>query len=237
MNVYETSNIGDLLARIGYAGRGIVIGRTADGKKAAIAYFLMGRSQNSRNRIFKEEGEEVIINAFDPSKLEDPTLIIYSPIKRVDGKLIVTNGDQTDTVEAFLQQGESFEAALETREFEPDAPNLTPRISGLLDLETGSYKMSILKSANAAGTACDRYTYAYASVAGSGHFLHTYQGDGNPLPTFAGEPARVNIPDSPDAFAKEIWNNLDAENKISLYVRYIDLETGTIENRMLNKNN
>ncbi len=237
MNVYETRNIGDLLENIGYAGRGIVIGRTEDGRKAAIAYFLMGRSQNSRNRIFREEGEEVIINAFDPSKLEDPTLIIYSPIKRVGDKLIVTNGDQTDTVEEFLQRGESFEAALETREFEPDAPNLTPRISGLLDLKTGSYKMSILKSANAAGTACDRYTYSYASVAGSGHFLHTYQGDGNPLPTFAGEPKRVNIPDSPDELAQEIWNNLDAENKISLYVRYIDLTTGEIENRMLNKNN
>lgn len=238
MDIYKADS---MMARIRdneYVGRGIVIGKTANAKKAAIAYFIMGRSDNSRNRVFVEKEEEVIIHPFDASKVEDPSLIIYSPIKKWENKLIVTNGDQTDTVYDYIKEGKTFSEALQTREFEPDAPNFTPRISGMLTFADHdfSYEMSILKSADAKGSACNRYTYSYASLAGVGHFIHTYACDGNPLPTFQGEPERVVIPDDIDAFTNEIWDNLNEKNKISLYVRYVDLETGKIDNRMINKN-
>ena len=238
MNVYKSSDIGELIKGNSYVGRGIVIGKSADGKKAVIAYFIMGRSENSRNRVFIEKGDEVIINAYDPSKLADPTLIIYSPIRKWGNSLIVTNGDQTDTIYDFIKEGKSFENALETREFEPDAPNLTPRISGIIDFKGNdfTYKLSILKSADPKGTACNRYTFSYAPTAGVGQFIHTYNCDGNPIPTFTGEPERVNIPDDIDAFTDELWANLDENNKVSLYVRYIDLESGKAENRLINKN-
>jgi len=238
MNVYETHKVESAMSATNYGGRGIVIGKTPDGKKAAIAYFIMGRSENSRNRIFIENGEEVIINAFDPSKLADPTLIIYSPVRRFEDKLIVTNGDQTDTVYDFLAKGESFEAALKTREFEPDGPNWTPRISGMLTFgaDDFEYKMSILKSADAEGTACNRYTYDYAALAGLGHYIHTYNCDGTPIPTFTGEPERLEMIDDIDEFTAKIWDNLDEQNKVSLYVRYTDLATGEWESRLINKN-
>lgn len=238
MNVYETNNTGKLLSSISYGGRGIIIGKTPDAKKAVFAYFIMGRSENSRNRIFIEKGDEVIINAFDPSKLADPTLIIYSPVRVYENKIIVTNGDQTDTVYDFLAAGKSFEEALMTREFEPDAPNLTPRISGMLTMEEGdfTYKMSILKSGDPEGTVCNRYTFCYNPVAGLGHYIHTYNCDGNPIPTFTGEPERVEVSNDIDEYTNEIWNGLDEQNKVSLYVRYIDLATGACENRMINKN-
>ena len=197
----------------------------------------MGRSVNSRNRIFVENGEEVIIYPHDESKVEDPSLIIYSPVKVVGKDIIVTNGDQTDTVEEFLLKGGDFRAALRTRAFEPDAPNFTPRISGILHLDGEfNYEMSILKSADAVGSACNRYFYEYASLAGVGHFIHTYVTDGNPLPTFMGEPERVSIPNDIDAFAEEIWNNLDKENRIALHCRYIDLKSGEVESVTYNVN-
>lgn len=238
MNIYKMDPMGDLIRDNAYVGRGIVIGKTADGTKAAVAYFIMGRSENSRNRVFIENGEEVIIKPFDESKVEDPSLIIYSPIKKYEDQLIVTNGDQTDTIFNHLKVGKTFEEGLETREFEPDAPNFTPRISGILTFTENefTYKMSILKSADAQGSACNRYTFSYPAIKGLGHFIHTYACDGNPVPTFQGEPERVTIPDQIDEFAQDIWENLNEENKISLYVRYIDLKTGNIENRMINKN-
>lgn len=237
MNVYQTYDIGELINGNPYVGRGIVIGKTEDGKKAAVAYFIMGRSENSRNRIFVENGDEVIIHPFDASKVEDPSLIIYSPIRKIDNKLIVTNGDQTDTIYDFVADGKSFEEALETREFEPDGPNWTPRISGMLTFgEKLTYKMSILKSADLEGSECNRYTFSYNSLNGIGHFIHTYVTDGNPIPTFMGEPERVAIPNSIDEFEEKIWSNLNEQNKISIYVRYIDLATGEVENRMINKN-
>lgn len=237
MKPYETYDIGELIKDNSYVGRGIAVGKTPDGKKAAAAYFIMGRSENSRNRIFVENGEEVIINPYDASRVEDPSLIIYSPIRVFENKLIVTNGDQTDTVYDFVKEGKSFAEALETREFEPDAPNFTPRISAMLTADDGdfTYEMSILKSADEAGTACNRYTYSYPSIAGLGHFIHTYQHDGNPIPTFCGEPERILVPDDIDEFTKNIWENLNEQNKISIYVRYIDLTTGETENRMINK--
>ena len=237
MNVYQTYDIGELINGNPYVGRGIVIGKTEDGKKAAVAYFIMGRSENSRNRIFVENGDEVIIHPFDASKVEDPSLIIYSPIRKIDNKLIVTNGDQTDTIYDFIAGGKSFEEALETREFEPDPPNWTPRISGMLTFgDKLTYKMSILKSADLEGSECSRYTFSYNSLNGIGHFIHTYVTDGNPIPTFMGEPERVAIPNSIDEFEQKIWSNLNEQNKISIYVRYIDLATGEVENRMINKN-
>lgn len=237
MNVYQTYDIGELINGNPYVGRGIVIGKTEDGKKAAVAYFIMGRSENSRNRIFVENGDEVIIHPFDASKVEDPSLIIYSPIRKIDNKLIVTNGDQTDTIYDFIADGKTFEEALETREFEPDPPNWTPRISGILTFgEKLTYKMSILKSADLEGSECSRYTFSYNALDGIGHFIHTYVTDGNPIPTFMGEPERVAVPNSIDEFEKKIWSNLNEQNKISIYVRYIDLATGEIENRMINKN-
>ncbi len=235
---YKTDKIGELIKDNSYVGRGIVIGKTEDGTKAAIAYFIMGRSENSRNRVFVENGEEVIIHPFDVSKVEDPSLIIYSPIRVFENNLIVTNGDQTDTIYDFVKEGKSFSESLETREFEPDAPNFTPRISGMLTFDEGdfTYQMSILKSADPEGSACNRFTFAYSALSGLGHFIHTYQHDGNPIPTFCGEPERVEIPNDIDAFTKEIWENLNEDNKISIYIRFVDLETGEVTNRMINKN-
>lgn len=238
MDVYKIDDIGELLKNNAYAGRGIVIGKTPDGKKAVTAYFIMGRSENSRNRIFKEEGENVTIYPFDESKVEDPSLIIYSPIKKIENKLIVTNGDQTDTIYDFIKKGECFREALKTREFEPDKPNYTPRISGIMNFKDNDfdYSMSILKALDKDGSACGRYFYDYEAVNGLGHFIHTYVCDGNPLPTFTGEPERVAIENDIDAFADKIWTNLNENNKISLYVRYINIADGTVENRMFNKN-
>ncbi len=238
MSIYENLQLADILAGNTYPGRGIVIGKTEDGKKAAVAYFIMGRSENSRNRVFIEKGNEVVIHPFDASKVEDPSLIIYSPIRVYENHLIVTNGDQTDTVYDGLAAGKSFADALTARTFEPDAPNFTPRISGMLTFQNGdfTYKMSILKSADAEGSACNRYTFDYVPVNGTGHFIHTYNQDGNPIPTFTGEPERVAIPSDIDEFTRTIWENLNEKNKISLYVRFTDLATGKIENRMINKN-
>lgn len=236
--IYDVNNIGALIQDNSYVGRGIVIGMSKDGKKAAFAYFIMGRSENSRNRIFTEKGEEITIYPFDASKVKDPSLIIYSPVRRAKDSVIVTNGDQTDTVYDFLMKGKTFEEALETRCFEPDAPNFTPRISGVLDFKEGgfTYKMSILKSADEKGSACNRYTFSYAPLAGVGHFIHTYNCDGDPIPTFTGEPERVAIPDDIRAFSEELWDNLNEANKISLYVRYTDLATGKYESVLINKN-
>ncbi len=238
MKTYDRADIGAILRSNSYPGRGIVIGKTSDGKKAAIAYFIMGRSENSRNRIFAEEGEKVIIYPYDESKVQDPSLIIYSPIRRYQDYLIVTNGNQTDTIYTALTNHQTFEQALETRTFEPDAPNFTPRISGLLhfNLKDFSYKMSILKSADENGSACNRYTYAYSSLPGTGHFIHTYECDGNPIPTFTGEPRRIEVGSDIELFTFEIWNSLNEQNKISLYTRFIDLQTGHVENRLINKN-
>ncbi len=222
-----------------YPGRGIVIGRSPDGKKAVTAYFIMGRSGNSRNRIFAVEGEGIRTEAFDPSKLEDPSLIIYAPVRVLNNKTIVTNGDQTDTVYDGMKEGLTFEQSLRCREFEPDAPNFTPRISGMMQLEGGKYDyfMSILKSNNGNPDACNRYTYAYENpVAGEGHFIHTYMHDGNPLPSFEGEPKLVGISDDIEEFTDMIWNSLNEENKVSLFVRYIDIATGQYETRIMNKN-
>ncbi len=239
MDIYAINNIGELIKDNSYVGRGIVIGKSKDGKKAVAAYFIMGRSQNSRNRIFTLKDGELYTEPFDASKVEDPSLIIYSPMKKIDNKLIVTNGDQTDTIYDFIKDGKCFNKALKTRCFEPDAPNLTPRISGMLCFNGGNftYKMSILKSIDAEGTDCARYFFEYPSKAGLGHFIHTYVCDGNPIPTFQGEPERVEIPDDIDEFTNTLWDNLDKDNKISLYVRYIDLENGEETDRLINKNN
>ena len=238
MNIYDIKSMGERIEGNSYVGRGIVLGKTADGKKAAAAYFIMGRSENSRNRIFTEKEGAVFTEPFDPSKVEDPSLIIYAALRRYENKLIVTNGDQTDTIYEGLKKGDNFAGALTTREFEPDAPNWTPRISGMITFGEGdfTYEMSILKSADAEGTACNRYHFSYPALAGLGHFIHTYVCDGNPIPTFQGEPERVSIPDDIEAFAEDIWNHLDADNKISLYVCYTDLETGAEETYMINKN-
>ncbi len=222
-----------------YPGRGIVIGTSADGKYAVTAYFIMGRSENSRNRIFVEEGEGIRTQAFDDSKLSDPSLIIYAPVRVLGNKTIVTNGDQTDTIYDLMDKQQTFEQALRTREFEPDAPNYTPRISGIMHVENGSYSyaMSILKSNNGNPDACNRYTFAYESpVNGEGRFIHTYQGDGNPLPSFEGEPKLVGIEGGIDTFTQKIWNSLNEENKVSLFVRYIEIDSGKYETRIVNKN-
>ena len=238
MDIYKINDMGQLINGNPYVGRGIVIGKSADGKKAAVAYFIMGRSANSRNRVFTLKNGELFTEPFDVSKVQDPSLIIYAALRSYENKLIVTNGDQTDTVYKGLVAGKSFSTALEEREFEPDAPNLTPRISGMLSFADNdfSYQMSILKSADAEGTACNRYTFSFTALPGMGHFIHTYVTDGNPIPTFQGEPERVAIGDCIDCFTNSIWENLDENNKISLYTRYIDLETGAYEERLINKN-
>ncbi len=222
-----------------YPGRGIVIGKSEDGMKAVTAYFIMGRSSNSRNRIFVGEGEGIRTEAFDASKLEDPSLIIYAPVRVLGGKTIVTNGDQTDTVYQGLESGMSFEESLRSRKFEPDGPNYTPRISGVICVENGrfDYAMSILKSNNGNPDACLRYTFSYENpAAGEGHFIHTYMHDGNPLPSFEGEPKLVGISGGIDEFTENLWKCLNEENKVSLFVRYIDIATGTYETRIVNKN-
>lgn len=222
-----------------YPGRGIVIGKSADGTKAVTAYFIMGRSENSRNRVFVEDGAGIRTQAFDPSKLTDPSLIIYAPVRVLGNKTIVTNGDQTDTIYEGMDKQMTFEQSLRCREFEPDGPNYTPRISGIMHIENGGYNyaMSILKSNNGNPKACNRYTFAYENpVAGEGHFIHTYMHDGNPLPSFEGEPKLVAIPDDMDAFVDLLWNSLNEDNKVSLFVRYIDIATGTYESKIVNKN-
>ena len=222
-----------------YPGRGIVLGRSEDGTKAVAAYFIMGRSENSRNRIFVEEGEGIRTQAYDPSKLTDPSLIIYAPVRVLGHRTIVTNGDQTDTVYEGMEKGLTFEQSLRSREFEPDAPNYTPRISGLMELENGgySYSLSILKSNNGDPACCNRYTFSYENcAAGEGHFIHTYLHDGNPLPSFEDEPKLVAIPDDMEKFTNMLWNNLNPENKVSLFVRYIDIATGRYETVIKNKN-
>ena len=238
MNIYQIDDIADRIRGNSYVGRGIVIGKSADGRSACSAYFIMGRSRNSRNRVFVEREGALYTEPFDASLVEDPSLIIYAAVREYENKLIVTNGDQTDTVYEGLAAGKTFSEALASRCFEPDAPNLTPRISGMLTFAAGdfSYEMSILKSADAAGSACCRYTFSYPSLPGLGHFLHTYVCDGDPIPTFQGEPERVRIPDSIDAFTSSLWEALDADNKISLYVRYTNLETGKADVRLINKN-
>ena len=235
MNVYEIGSLSEKLSTNAYPGRGIVLGVSPDGKKAVAAYFIMGRSVNSRNRIFELEPDGIRTEAHDPSLMKDPHLIIYHPVREAGNGLIVTNGDQTDTIWEYLARGESWEAALRTRMFEDDGPNWTPRISGLQSRD-GSYKMSILKSADAEGSACARFFYEYPGIAGLGHFIHTYVCDGNPvIPTFQGEPERVAVVDDIDEMTEMLWNNLNDANKISLFVRYTDMETGTYEQRILNK--
>ena len=227
------------LAENAYPGRGIVIGRSPDGKRAVTAYFIMGRSSNSRNRIFAVEGEGIRTEAFDPSKLEDPSLIIYAPVRVLGNQTIVTNGDQTDTIYEGMDRQLTFEQSLRSREFEPDGPNYTPRISGVMHLENGNYDyaMSILKSNHGNPDSCNRFTFAYENpAAGEGHFIHTYMHDGNPLPSFEGEPKLVEISGDIDEFTDMIWNSLNEENKVSLFVRYIDITTGQYETRIVNKN-
>ena len=238
MEIYKINDIKELIEGNSYVGRGIVIGKTEDGKSAVSAYFIMGRSSNSRNRVFTMRDGVLYTEPFDASKVEDPSLIIYAALREYENKLIVTNGDQTDTIYEGLQNGECFSKALSRRAFEPDAPNLTPRISGMLTFEQGdfSYQMSILKSIDAEGSDCARYTFSYPSKAGLGHFIHTYICDGNPIPTFRGEPERVMIENDIDAFTEKLWSALDKDNKISLFVRYTDLATGENTDRIINKN-
>ncbi len=222
-----------------YPGRGLVIGRTEDGAKAVCAYFIMGRSENSRNRVFVEEGEGIRTKAFDPAKLVDPSLVIYAPVRVMGNRTIVTNGDQTDTIYDLMSKGQTFEQALCTREFEPDAPNYTPRISGIMEIEEGkyTYSMSILKSSNAQGEGCNRYTFSYDNPQpGEGHFIHTYKENIEPLPSFEGEPKLVKISNDINAFAHGLWTSLNEENKVSLFVRFIDIQTGAYETKIFNKN-
>ena len=238
MNIYELQPLAERVRGNSYVGRGIVIGKSEDGKKAVVAYFIMGRSANSRNRVFSMRDGVLFTEPFDAAAVEDPSLIIYAAMRKLENRLIVTNGDQTDTVRDGLAAGKSFSESLASRSFEPDAPNLTPRISGLLTFADGdfSYSMNILKSADAAGSACNRFTYDYAALPGVGHFLHTYVCDGNPLPTFQGEPERVKIPNEIDMFTNALWFALDRDNRISLFVRYIDLATGKETDRLINRN-
>ncbi len=222
-----------------YPGRGIVIGKSANGKYAVTAYFIMGRSENSRNRIFAETADGIKTEAFDPSKLTDPSLIIYHPVRVLGNKTIVTNGDQTDTIYNLMNQQMTFEESLRTREFEPDGPNYTPRISGIIKKEDDgfNYALSILKSADGNPDCCVRNTFTYKNpIAGTGHFIHTYMGDGEPLPSYEGEPKKVEIPDDINAFTDMLWNSLNDENKVSLFVRYISLEDDTVDTKILNKN-
>ena len=238
MNVYQLSEISELVRNNTYPGRGIVLGRTEDGTRAVAAYFIMGRSANSRNRVFAVRDGAVFTEPFDASKVEDPSLIIYAALRQYENRLIVTNGDQTDTVFEGLKAGMSFSESLGSRCFEPDAPNFTPRISGLLTLDPvhPRYEMSILKSIDANGSDCARFFFSYPAMPGLGHFIHTYIGDGDPLPTFTGEPERVGIGNSIDAFTQKLWEDLNADNRISLYVRFTDPETGAYEERLINRN-
>lgn len=238
MNMYEIKSVKDRIAGNSYVGRGIIIGKTPDARCAVSAYFIMGRSANSRNRVFVKHEGDLFTEPFDPSRVEDPSLIIYAALREIEGGLIVTNGDQTDTIREGLAAGKTFSESLESRSFEPDHPNLTPRISGFITFggQDFSYQMSILKSADPEGSATNRYTFAYTALPGLGHFIHTYVCDGDPIPTFQGEPERVAIPNDIDALTNEIWNHLDADNRISLYVRYTDVTTGEIQERLINKN-
>ena len=235
MNIHLTGSLTEKLASNTYPGRGIVLGMLPDGKTSVAAYFIMGRSVNSRNRVFMEEPDGIRTEAFDPSKLSDPSLIIYHPVRQLGRSLIVTNGDQTDTIRDFMERGETLEQALRTREFEPDGPNWTPRISGLIQPD-GSYKLSILKSADPEGSACTRHFFEYPALKGVGHFLHTYETNGDPIPTFFGEPERVALDGDIDTFTAAVWDNLNEDNKISLFVRFTNVETGAYEQRILNKN-
>lgn len=239
MNIYEVHNIGKLINGNPYVGRGIVTGTSKNGKYAVNAYFIMGRSANSRNRIFAKHDGTLFTEPFDVSKVEDPSLIIYAAVREYGNNLIVTNGDQTDTIYEGLSKGNSFKCALESREFEPDCPNFTPRISSMCTFNNNSFKyeMSILKSIDEEGSDCARYTFSYNSKPGLGHFIHTYVTDGNPIPTFQGEPERVEIPDDIKEFTNDIWDNLNEDNKISLYVRYTNLQNGEISEELINKNN
>ena len=233
INLYEE------LRQNAYPGRGIILGKSEDGKSAVAAYFIMGRSVNSRNRVFVEDGCGIRTEAHDPSKMEDPHLIIYAPVRVLGNKTIVTNGDQTDTIYDLMNQQMTFEQALRTREFEDDAPNYTPRISGIIKTSDGdfNYALSILKSADGDPSSCLRHTFTYTNArAGEGHFIHTYQGDGSPLPSFQGEPKQVEIPNDLEEFAADLWENLNEENKVSLFVRYINLETGEVNSKIINKN-
>ncbi|HOO27847.1 MAG TPA: IMP cyclohydrolase [Lachnospiraceae bacterium] len=235
----EKTEIAMELKNNAYPGRGIIIGKSANGKYTAAAYFIMGRSVNSRNRVFVEDGEGIRTKAFDPSKLTDPSLIIYAPVRMLGNKMIVTNGDQTDTIYDGMDHQLTFEQSLRCREFEPDGPNYTPRISGIVHMEEGScnYALSVIKSSDGNPASCCRFTFAYENpINGEGHFIHTYQCDGDPLPSFAGEPKRIGIPDEIDEFAALLWKNLNEDNKVSLFVRYIDLETLQYETRIMNKN-
>ena len=238
MDIYRAKTITEALEGNTYPGRGIIAGKTPDGAKAVVAYFIMGRSANSRNRIFTEEDGNIYTEPFDASKVEDPSLIIYAAVRQYENKLIATNGDQTDTIYEGFENGLSFSDALKGRAFEPDKPNFTPRISAVLEFagDDFTYEMSILKSIDEDGTDCARYTFAYPSKPGLGHFIHTYVCDGNPIPTFQGEPERIVIDDDIDKFTDDIWNALDADNRISLYVRYTDLKSGAVDASMINKN-
>ncbi len=236
----EIKTLENELNSLAYHGRGIIIGKSADGEKAITAYFIMGRSENSRNRVFVEDGEGIRTKAFDESKMTDPHLIIYAPVRVLGNKTIVTNGDQTDTIYELMDKQMTFEQALRTREFEDDKPNYTPRISGIIRLENNdmNFAMSILKSAEGDGSSCQRYTFAYSNpLPGKAKFIHTYKCDGNPLPSFEGEPKTLTLPDADiDTLTDIIWNNLNSDNKVSLFVRYIDLKTGKYESRIVNKN-
>lgn len=235
----QTKDIAQELNNNAYPGRGIIIGKSEDGKSAVTAYFIMGRSENSRNRIFVEDGDGIRTQAFDPSKLTDPSLIIYAPVRVLGNKTIVTNGDQTDTIFDGMDAQLTFEQSLRNREYEPDKPNYTPRISGVMHIENGSYNyaMSILKSNNGNPDCCNRYTFAYENpISGEGRFIHTYMCDGDPLPSFEGEPKIISIPNDINEFTNTLWTNLNEENKVSLFVRYINLETQQTETKIINKN-
>lgn len=235
----KTANLGEILKSNAYPGRGIVIGRSEDGSKAVTAYFIMGRSVNSRNRVFTATEDGIKTEAFDPSKLSDPHLIIYSPVRVLGNKTIVTNGDQTDTIYELMDRQHTFEQSLRNREFEDDAPNYTPRISGIMHVENGTYNyaMSILKSADGNPDSVERHTFSYSNpLPGIGRFIHTYMGDGNPLPSFEGEPEKIAISGDIDTFTNMVWNSLNEDNKVSLFVRYINIADGTYETRIVNKN-
>ena len=236
MDIYQKLDAAAYLSGNEYPGRGVLLGMSPSGK-AVLAYFIMGRSDNSRNRVFRAQGDDLMIFPFDESKVEDPSLIIYAPVRTEGLQTIVTNGDQTDTILTHLRAGGSFQTALNTRCFEPDAPNLTPRISGILHMGSKdfTYELSILKSADAEGTGCNRYYYAYPALPGLGHLIHTYEHNGNPIPTFQGEPRRMDVPEDLDAFTETLWNNLNENNRISLYVRYTDPVAGQYKDRLVNK--